>query len=496
MKPERREAEPEVVFVTAELASLAQSGGLGDVSRALPRALAGLGFAVSVVLPLYRSVRERAIALEPAGEIDMPTGERGVRIFRAPGVLDPAILYLVEHDFYFDRPGLYGDSRGEYGDNLERFSFFSRSALEAIARLPLGADVVHANDWHTGLVPALLATVYATHPTLGDAASVFTIHNLAYQGRFGVERLAATGLPWSAFHIEGVEYYGGINLMKAGIAYADAITTVSRRYAEEICTPEYGEGLDGLLRARRDHLFGILNGIDDEVWNPETDPHIAERYGARTLDGKRACKYALAREMALTTSAETPLVGMVSRLSAQKGCDILLGVAEDVLALGVALVVLGAGERALEDGLRALAARHPGRVAVRIGFDEPLAHRIEAGADMFLMPSRYEPSGLNQMYSLRYGTVPVVRATGGLADTVRDPSEDPERPNGFKFVRPWGTDLVAALRRAVAAYADGRVWERSMRTGMAEDFSWRRSARSYGDLYRRIFSLHSSRRLA
>jgi starch synthase len=475
---------PSIVFVSAELTPLATSGGLGDVSRALPRALATLGHRVSVFLPLYQSVRPRQAALEIVGEITTAGGER-VRVFQAPGALAPASLYLIEHDGYFDRPGLYGQGGAEYGDNLERFGFFSRAVLEAVAALGLPADIVHSNDWHTGSVPALLKTVFAGHRSLGRAAAVFTIHNLAYQGRFAAGRLPATGLPWSVFHLDGVEYHGGINLMKAGIAYAAAITTVSPRYAEEIRTPELGEGLDGLLRARARDLHGILNGID-ETWNPATDRHLPARYGATALDGKRVCKQGLLAEVGLKIALDVPCVGMVTRLNSQKGSDILLGVADDVLRLGVALVVLGSGEGHLEHGFRELGARRPDRVAVRIGFDESLSHRIEAGADMFLMPSRYEPCGLNQMYSLRYGTIPIVRDTGGLADTVRDPDEGRGRPNGFKFVRPWGTDLVAAVGRAVHAFHDPQRWQEMMRTGMAEDFSWRASARRYSGLYRSL----------
>jgi starch synthase len=486
LTPESRSPLPPVVFVTAELAPFATSGDLGDVSRALPRALASLGHPVSVVLPLYQSVRRLGVALESAGEVDLPQWGGRFRVFHAPGALAPASLYLIENDAYFDRPGLYGEWGGEYGDNLERFSFFSRAALETVAALGLPAAIVHGNDWHTGLVPALLATVYGAHPVLGSVASVFTIHNLAYQGRFPAHRLPVTGLPASVFHMDGVEYYGEINLMKAGIVYSRVITTVSPRYAEEIRTPEFGEGLDGLLRARAADLVGITNGIDDETWNPTTDRHLPARYGAGALDGKRVCKQALIAEMGLKVSLDAPLAGMVTRLSAQKGCDILLGVADDALRLGLGLVVLGSGDRGLEDGFRALAVRHAERVGVRIGFDEPLFHRIEAGCDLFLMPSRYEPCGLDQMYSLRYGTVPVVRATGGLDDTVRDPEEDAENPNGFKFRRPWGTDLVAAIGRAVATYRDRSRWEWMVRTGMAEDFSWRRSARRYGELYLRL----------
>jgi len=483
LKPDTASVLPPVVFVTAELAPFAATGGLADVSRALPRALAALGHPVSVVLPLYRSVRSRDVSLEHAADVDLPMWGGRFRVFRAPGAIAPAELYLIEHDGFFDRPALYGEWGGEYGDNLERFSFFSRAAIAAIAALSPRAAIVHANDWHTGLVPALLATVYGDHPSLGSIASVFTIHNLAYQGRFSADRLPVTGLPWSTFTIDGVEYYGGINLMKAGIVHAHKITTVSPRYAEEVRTPEFGEGLDGLLRARAADLVGILNGIDDEVWNPATDRHLPARYGPGALDGKRVCKQALIAELGLRIALDAPLAGMVTRLSAQKGADILLGVADDVLRLGTGLTILGSGDRGLEDAFRSLAARHPDRVGVHIGFDEPLSHRIEAGCDLFLMPSRYEPSGLNQMYSLRYGTIPVVRATGGLADTVRDPEEDRERPNGFTFLRPWGTDLVGAVARALATYRQPEPWQRMMGTGMSEDFSWRRSAQRYSELY-------------
>ncbi len=485
MLPDHREPHPSLVFASAELAPFATSGGLGDVSRSLPRALAMLGHRVSVLLPFYRAVRQRGVKLETAGEIELP-GSGRFRVHHAPGVLAPASLYVVEHDGYFDRPGLYGERGRDYGDNLERFAFFCRAALETVAALGLPAAVIHANDWHCGLVPALLKTTYADRRTLRESTAVFTIHTLAYQGRFAADRLPATGLPGSTFHWNGVEYYGGINLMKAGIVYADAVTTVSPRYAEEIRTPEFGEGLDGLLRARGAAVVGILNGIDEQAWNPATDRHLPARYGAEALGGKRVCKEALLAETGLPVSPDVPLVGMVTRLSSQKGVDIVLGVIQEVLDCGVALVLLGSGDPGLEEWARDVARRRPDRVATRIGFDEALAHRIEAGADMFLMPSRYEPSGLNQMYSLRYGTVPVVRAVGGLDDTVRDPGEDRDGASGFKFRRPWGSDLVTALGRAVAAYHDGAVWGRLMRNGMAGDFSWRRSARRYGDLYRQL----------
>jgi starch synthase len=470
---------PSIVFVTAELTPLATSGGLGDVSRALPRALAGLGHRVSIFLPLYQSLRRRGVELSLAASgLNVPGFGGGFRVFRAAGEMAPAELYLIEHDGFFDRSGLYG-----YGDDLERFSFFSRAVPEAVAALDLPCEVVHCNDWHTGLLAAYLRILDAGQGRLRSAATVFTIHNLAYQGRFPQSALPVTGLPWSVFHMDGVEYYGMINLMKAGIVFSNAITTVSPRYAQEITTPEFGEGLDGLLRARAGDLHGILNGIDDQEWNPATDHHLPAHYDMSNLEGKRHCRDTLLTELLLPLPADVPLTAMVTRLSGQKGCDIVLGVADEILRLGVGFVLLGSGDAGLEGGFRWLAGRTPDRVATRIGFDSALAHRIEAGADIFLMPSRYEPCGLNQMYSLRYGTVPVVRATGGLDDTVRDPDGDPVRPNGFKFRRPWGTDLVQALQRSIAAFRNRPRWERMMRTGMSEDFSWRASARRYSELY-------------
>jgi starch synthase len=495
LKPESHQ-ELSIVFASAEIAPLASTGGLGEVSRALPRALAALGHRVSVFAPFYQAVRRWGIEAHQVATVGVPGYGSGFRVFRAARVAAPAELYLIEHDGFFDRPGIYGEWGGEYGDNLERFSFFSRAVIEAVVALDLPTDVVHANDWHTGLIPAHLRLFFSDHPLLGRVATVFTIHNLAFQGRFPGDRLATTGLPSSVFHMEGLEYYGMVNLMKAGIVYSRAITTVSPRYAEEIRRPEFGEGLDGLLRARSASVHGILNGIDTEVWNPTTDPHLPTRYGAGALAGKRACKQALIGELGLRISPDTPLVGMVTRMTAQKGADIvLLGIWAALPALDVGLAVLGAGDPGLEQGFRYLAEWYPDRVAVRIGYDEPLSHRIEAGADTFLMPSRYEPCGLNQMYSLRYGTVPIVRATGGLDNTVRDPLEDSQHPNGFKFSRPRGDEMMAAVLRAVEAYRAPDFWERLQRTGMAEDFSWSGSAQRYADLYHSLLSDRADGRL-
>jgi starch synthase len=482
-------SRPSVVFATAELSPFATTGGLGDVSAALPRALHELGHGVCIFLPLYDSVRRSGLAMRTIGEIAVPGFGDRVPVHVANRGKDEPELYLVEHDGFFRRPSLYGDAFGDYPDNLERFAFFSRAVLEAVDAFEIRADVFHCNDWHTALVGAYRRTLYRERPRLRSSGILFTIHNLAYQGRFPADRLPATILPPSLFRFEWLEFFGQLNLMKAGIVFADAISTVSPGYAAEILTPEYGAGLDAVLRFRREDLHGILNGIDTDTWNPETDPHLAARYGRDDLSGKERCREALLHELRVGLGADAPLVAMVSRLTWQKGSDIVLATAPEILRVGgrdapsPGFVLLGSGDAGLEKGFRELAERHPGRVGIRIGFDEALAHRIEAGADLFLMPSRYEPSGLNQMYSLRYGTVPVVRACGGLADTVQEVSSDGSSGNGFRFVEPTGVDLLAALTRAFGFFRDTETWRAIARRGMAEDHSWRRSAQEYATLY-------------
>ncbi|MGH7822491.1 MAG: glycogen synthase GlgA, partial [Candidatus Binatia bacterium] len=480
---------PSVLFVTAELSPWATTGGLGEVSAALPRALAALGHRVAVVAPLHRAVRERAPALRQVASIDVPGFGAGFPVLAAESRPGGPEVYFIEHQGFFDRAGLYADAFGDYRDNLERFAFFSRSALEVAVALELPTDILHCNDWHTGLAGAYLRTFYAGRAPFRAARIVFTIHNLAYQGRFPAERFPVTGLPWSLFRYDWVEFYGQLNALKSGIVFADRITTVSAGYAAEVLTPEYGEGLAPVLQHRRSDLVGIRNGIDVERWNPATDPFLPARYDADDLAGKGRCREALVEELELSLPREAPLLAMVTRLTWQKGADIVLGVAAELLRSGSppgpgpGLVLLGSGDAGLEKAYRDLAARHPDRVGVRIGFDEPLAHRIEAGADVFLMPSRYEPCGLNQMYSLRYGTVPVVRDCGGLGETVRDATAEPEAGNGFKFREATGHALLESVGRAVTVHRERDRWKELMRRGMAEDYSWARSAKEYSTLY-------------
>jgi starch synthase len=382
---------------------------------------------------------------------------------------------------------LYGTPQGDYYDNLERFAYFSRAALLFAKETGFDFHVVHCHDWQTALVPACLKTIYKADPFFSRAASVFTIHNIGYQGVFPKNKLVVSGLPASEFHPAGLEYWGNISLLKAGIVYADAITTVSPRYGEEIQTPEYGMGMEGILHYRRAHLHGILNGVDYRVWDPAGDPHIPAQYSQKKMAGKARCKQSLMKEMNLNASLkERPIFGMISRLSTQKGLDLLVKILDDMLDLNIGLVVLGSGDEAIQQAIAEAAGRHPGRVGLRIGFDEPLAHRIMAGSDILLIPSHYEPCGLTQMYALRYGTIPLVRATGGLDDTIVPFDHSTGDGNGFKFKTYKAEALLKAVRQSVALFDDLKAWERLMANGMSEDFSWDRSARRYLELYQSI----------
>jgi starch synthase len=459
-----------VLFVTPECAPLTKTGGLGDVSEALPCALRAAGIDVRTLLPGYREV---LAGVDAQAVSTLNLSGHDCRLLEAG-----ALLVLDCPELYARDGGPYQTHDGrDWDDNALRFGLLSKAAaLLGTARSPLDwrPDVVHCHDW-----PAALAPVYL-HFEAQHAASVMTIHNLAFQGSFDAALLHRLELPQASFHVDGVEFHGRLSFLKGGIAYADALTTVSPSYAREIQTGALGCGLDGLLRRRRGVLSGILNGIDGAAWNPAADPRIAQRYEAHTLEAKAANKAALQRRMGLRPDEDLPLLGMVSRLTHQKGSDIVAQAAEELAAMPAQLALLGKGERAHEDALRALAARHPGRIAVEIGFSEELAHGIEAGADAFLMPSRFEPCGLNQMYSQRYGTPPVARATGGLVDTIVD------GVTGFLFERAEPAALAAAVRRALAAYRDPTRWARIQQAGMKCDFSWTAAARRYADLYARL----------
>ena len=475
-----------VLFVTSEAHPLIKTGGLGDVSGSLPAALQALGCDVRLVLPAYRTVPERAGTSGIVAQLTLPQLVAPVQVLesRLPGT--GIVTWLVDYPPAYDRAGgPYLDPLGHpWEDNAERFALLARVA----AALALGEgggswrpDVVHANDWQTGLTPVFMRDA-PQRP-----ATVFTIHNLAYQGLFDQSMLARLGLPPSLWTPDSLEFYGRLSFIKGGLVYSDMLNTVSPTYAREIQTPDFGFGLDGLLRHRADRLAGILNGIDDREWDPEHDPRIAHNYNISRIRAKRENKRALQREYGLALDSQAPLIGMVSRLVRQKGVDLVLGVAPNLLRGSAQIIFLGNGERDYEDALRALAARHPGRVAVRIGYDETAAHRIESGADMFLMPSRFEPCGLNQLYSLRYGTVPIVKRVGGLADTVVDASEPNLRAGvatGIVFDGDSPDALTTALTRALSLYRDTARWRSLVTCGMRQDFSWRSSAQHYIDLYR------------
>jgi len=476
-----------VLFATSEAHPLAKTGGLADVSGALPAALQEIGIDARVLMPAYPSALEKAQNLSRVFRIRLPEhGEASLLRGMFPGNGVP--VYLIEHKGYYEREGLYQDETGrDWPDNAMRFGLLSQfAAWLAGPKTPLDfhPDVLHCNDWQAGLAPAYLHFEGAK-PT----PSVFTVHNLAYQGIFPPEDLKKLGLPPESFSIEGMEYYGKLSFLKAGLYYANHLTTVSPTYAGEIQTEAFGMGMQGLLATRGKDLTGILNGIDMREWNPAADPHLAAPYSADNLAGKALNKRALQDELGLQPDAKAPLLGMVSRLTQQKGSDVVIEAMPQLLKLGAQFAVLGSGEAKLENAWRDLAAAHPGRIALKIGYNEGLGHRIEAGADIFLMPSRFEPCGLNQMYSQRYGTPPVVHKVGGLADTVSHTSLASlasGMATGFVLDRLDSASLIDTVTRAMVLYRHKHAWQKLMRNGMTRDFGWTKSAHQYLGVYKKI----------
>lgn len=470
-----------ILFAASEALPYAKTGGLADVIEALPRALVKLGHEVAVFLPLYRGVKATAISL---ASMTIPQGTRLRFPAIANGGLHRGVRYFFLDDpFYFDRDGLYGDKNREYPDNAERFTEFSRATIE-LAKQVWMPDLIHCHDWQTAMVPVLLRTSYADDPAVLDLPVVFTVHNMGYHGVFPKESLDRAGIPPAVFHPGGIEFFGNVNFLKGGLVYSDYLTTVSRKYAEEIQTSEFGFGLEGVVRMRADRLVGILNGVDYSAWSPDRDTLIPAKYSAKNLAGKRECKLALLDEFQLLKdNPNRPVLGIVSRFADQKGFDLIARIVREMLQEDILLAVLGTGERRYEELFRALATDFPGRVGAVIAYDNRLAHLVEAGADIFLMPSRYEPCGLNQIYSLRYGTVPVVRATGGLDDTIEPFDLEHGTGTGFKFWEYSGSALLHTIRQALHHYSDEGVWKRIQLNGMAQDFSWNTSAAEYARLY-------------
>jgi starch synthase len=466
-----------ILMIASEATPFAKTGGLADVIGALSATLAAQGERVAVLMPRYRGISVRGMPLDYQDlRVWLGPDSYTSNVYRA--VERNVTYYLVDCPPLYDREGLYGNAAGDYTDNHIRFAVLSRVALTLVRHVVRPA-VIHCHDWQAALVPIYLRTVFASDPTYMGIPVVLTIHNLGYQGLFPREALGEIGLDRRLFTPECLEFFGKVNLLKGGILTSAAVTTVSPTYAREIQTPELGCGLDGVLRVREDAVTGILNGVDYTQWDPGTDPRIAAHYSVNDLAGKRAAKADLLAAFGLPSDLDRPVIGMVSRLAGQKGFDLIAKAAEELMAEDVAFVVVGLGDPKYQAFLEALRAAHPDKVGVRIAYDDVLAHKIEAGADMFLMPSLYEPCGLNQIYSLRYGTVPIVRATGGLDDTI-------DGGTGFKFVEYTGQALMSAVRAALEAYRDRERWTAMMAAGMRKDFSWTASAARYVGLYRRL----------
>ncbi|HYM24039.1 MAG TPA: glycogen synthase GlgA [Vicinamibacterales bacterium] len=484
----------DVLLIGSEAQPFAKTGGLADVLGALPSALVRAGWNATVAIPKYRGVEAGTLLERFPVTVGAYTADVGFFAADLPGPEggaqsnNTARALLVDCPDLFDRDQLYAVDNVDYPDNARRFAMLVRAALEFAGRQPRAPDIVHAHDWQAALAPVYLKSLYATHPVLAGTPSVLTIHNLAYQGLFEADWLPRLDLGWDQLGIERMEFYGRISFLKGGINDADAITTVSPRYAQEIQTPELGFGFDGIITRRAPDVVGILNGIDTREWDPAADPYLPHAYSAADMTGKAAAKAEILRRFGITAfdAQVRPLVGMVSRMVDQKGLDLIAAIDEELPGLDASFIVLGTGEAHYQKMWTTLAAEYPERIGARIGFDEELAHLIEAGADIFLMPSQFEPCGLNQMYSMRYGTVPVVHAVGGLADTVVD--QGPRRPKatGFAFSEYTPEALMAALSRALKLFADKKKWRALQLSGMRQDFSWDRSAAEYVKMYERL----------
>lgn len=482
-----------ILIASSEAVPFAKSGGLADVAGALPVELAKLGHETRLILPAYQNVQYCGLPIEDL-DIDfiVPIGSKTVtgRLLesRLPCGDRSVPVTLIGQDHYYLRDELYSIDGKDYIDNCERFIFFSRAVLEAIRLLDIPVDVIHANDWQTGLIPAFLKIEYRSIPRYENIATLFTIHNMAYQGQFWHWDMLLTGLDWKYFNWHQMEFHGRLNLLKTGIVFADSISTVSPQYAQEIQSAPFGCGLEGTLHQRRDRLHGILNGLDTEAWDPATDEFIAKNYNADSfVEGKSVCKAELQREVGLPQRSDVPLVGFIGRLCEQKGIDLIQAlISQWVQETDLQWVILGTGEPQFHALFENLALKHPDKVAVRLEFSNPLAHRIEAGTDMFLMPSRFEPCGLSQLYSLRYGSIPIVHATGGLVDTIVNADAknlDAGTANGFSFEEFTPSAFSDSLRSACTLFGQAERWRRLVRHGMSQDWSWAHSAKQYIELF-------------
>lgn len=466
-----------IVFVTSEAVPYAKTGGLADVSGALPLELEKLGHNVILVMPYYQMIKKKNLTVHKVEGSDVYVAKTGKNLS----------VYFIANDEYFDRPELYGTPQGDYPDNSTRFGYFCKTVLDLLPKINFRPDVINVNDWQSALIPLFLKTTHSGDDFYKGVKTVLTIHNMAYQGLFDPSVLPDLGLGWDLFTPHwGVEFYGKVNFLKAGLISADAISTVSEKYSREIQTEEYGCGLDGVLREQGGHVYGILNGIDYAQWNPEVDEFVTKRFTLHDLSGKLECRKDLLKEYGLNALDTTPVVGIISRLADQKGFDILAEAIEEIALLDLRLVLLGTGEEKYHKLFTAIKEKYPDHFGIKIAFNNAIAHKIEAGSDMFLMPSRYEPCGLNQIYSLKYGTVPIVRATGGLDDTIQNFDPFAETGNGFKFEEYSANALLGTIKWAIRNFKDKKLWHKLMLNGMKQDFSWHRSAEKYIEMYKKI----------
>ena len=481
-----------IAFAASECVPYSKTGGLADVVGALPRALAALGHQVSVYLPKYRQTK----LTDPqtvVRSVTIPFDDKHRFCSVLSGGYQSGVrYYFIDYPPYFDRDNLYTTTAGDFIDNAERFTLFCRAVLEASKILGV-PHLFHCHDWQTALIPVLLKSLYKEDPAFRDVNTVLTIHNIGYQGLFSSEILPLLMLPWDLFTMDKLEFYGQVNFLKGGIADADFVNTVSKKYSQEIQTAEFGFGLDGLLRGRSATVTGILNGVDYDEWSPQTDGYVVSRFKSDDLSGKAKCKQDLLAEFRCPdTKTSLPVIGIVSRFAGQKGFDLIAQIMDRLAREEMILVVLGSGEKLYEEMFARMAKQFPGKIALKIAYDNKIAHKIEAGADMFLMPSRYEPCGLNQIYSLKYGTVPIVRATGGLDDTIEPWDARTGSGTGFKFSEYTGEALLASIKAALGAFRDPTSWQKLMKNGMAKDFSWNTSAKEYVKVYEKVRKMRTA----
>lgn len=476
-----------ILMAAPEAVPYVKTGGLADVAGALCKEFRKMKHDARIVLPLYRKIRESDHSLKNTGvTVQVPVGDR---LFRGDLFSDQYSNIFIGCDDFFDRQELYGTPEGDFGDNASRFIFFSRGILEACKALKFSPDIIHCNDWQTGMVPLYLRSLYKAEKMFRKTATVLTIHNIGYQGLFPASDMPLTNLGWKFFTPEGIEFYGRMNFLKAGLISADLLNTVSSTYAKEIFSREYSFGLDGILRTRESDFFGITNGLDYEEWNPSKDAFLPAVYSHDNLSGKEACKREIFRMLFRTEKPsvveKTPLIGIVGRLSEQKGLDLVIGAMPELLSFDVKLAILGKGDEAFHKGLSLAAKKYKGRVSVNIGFSDKLAHMIYAGSDFFLMPSKYEPCGLGQLISLKYGAIPIVRKTGGLADTVGDYNPLLSRGTGFLFSDYTSSGMMESIKRAFCVFTDRAKLKKMISEGMRKDFSWKISAEKYLEMYTR-----------